>query len=102
MKIDKQEKERRTTGRIQVFDRLCSGSGLLLSVVCCVALIYQELRIQENYRLISPSAKFCGKLEPQNLRNMQQNIGGWQVMATESPWQGLKGTCSALLCNLSI
>ena len=73
------EKDKRQTNRRQTVDRLCSGSGLLLSVVCCIALIHVELRIQEHHRLISHSAKFCDKMETEILRKVQQNYGSWQV-----------------------
>ena len=91
------EKENSQTNRRQTLDRLCSGSGLLLSVVCCIALIHMELRIQEHHRLISHSTKFCDKMETEILRKIQQNYGGWQVMETGSHWQ-TKGNKPVLLC----
>ena len=94
------EKENSQKNRRQTLDRLCSGSGLLLSVVCCIALIHVELRIQEHHRLISHSAKFCDKMEREILRKVQQNYGGWQVMETGSHLQ-TKGNrfCYVLLCD---
>ena len=86
----KDQKEKQTYRR-QTVDRLCSGSGLLLSVVCCIALIHVELRMQEHHRLISHSVKFCGNMETEILRKKQQNYGGWREMVTESYWQATKG-----------
>ena len=85
------EKDKRQTNRRQTLDRLCSGSGLLLSVVCCIALIHVELRIQEHHRLISHSAKFCDKMETEILRKVHQNYGSWQVDVTRNQ-QFTKGT----------
>ena len=53
--MKQQGREERQTKRRQTMDRLCSVSGLLLSVACCIALIHVELRIQEHHRLISHS-----------------------------------------------
>ena len=89
--MKRQDKKERQANRRQTLDRLCSGSGLLLSVVCCIALIHMELRIQEHHRLISHSAKFCDKMERELLRKVQQNYGGWQVLETERNWQATKG-----------
>ena len=87
----KQDREEKQTSRIQTLDRLCSGSGLLLSVVCCIGLIHVELRLQEHHRLISHSAKFCDKMEAQILRKVQQNNKEWQMKATNPHWQRIKG-----------
>ena len=73
--MKKQGQEEKRTDR---FRSLCSMSGLLLSVVCCIALIHVELRIQEHHRLISHSVTTCDQLETQILRKVQQNYGGWQ------------------------
>ena len=80
--MKQKEKEKGQANRRQTMDRLCSGSGLLLSVVCCIALIHVELRIQEHHRLISHSAKFCDKMETVILRKVQQNYGRWLVGVT--------------------
>ena len=84
VEMKQNEKDKRQTNRRQTLDRLCSGSGLLLSVVCCIALIHVELRIQEHHRLISHSAKFCDKMETEILRKVQQNYGSWQVDVTRN------------------
>ena len=87
----KQDKEKNQTNRRQTLNRLCSASGLLLSVVCCVALIHVELRIQEHHRLISRSVTFCDRMETEILRKVQQNYDRWHFMATGRHWQGTKG-----------
>ena len=73
--MKKQDQEEKRTDR---FRSLCSMSGLLLSVVCCIALIHVELRIQEHHRLISHSVTTCDQLETQILRKVQQNYEIWQ------------------------
>ena len=86
----KQDKEEKQTNRRQTLNCLCSASGLLLSVVCCIALIHVELRIQEHHRLISHSVTFCDKMKTEILR-VQQNYEKWHVMATGRHWQATKG-----------
>ena len=88
--MKQQVKEEKQTNRRQTLDRLCSGSGLLLSAVCCIALIHVELRIQEHHRLISHSVKFCVNLETEILRKVSQNYRAWQVK-TDAPPHGTKG-----------
>ena len=84
VKMKETEKEQKQTNRRQTLNRLCSGSGLLLSVFCCVALIHQELRIQENHQMILNSANGFAKMETEILRKVQQNIGGWHSLKPES------------------
>ena len=79
---DNKQKKRRKT-----LHSLCSVSALLLSVVCCMALIHVELRIQEHHRLISHSVTVCDQMETQILRKVQQNYERWQVTKAN----GLKG-----------
>ena len=88
--MKQEEKKKKQTNRRQTLDRLCSGSGLLLSVVCCIALIHVELRIQEHHRLISHSVTFCDKMETEILRKVRQNYRRWQVK-TDAPSHGTKG-----------
>ncbi|XP_068726157.1 immunoglobulin superfamily member 10-like [Montipora capricornis] len=71
----KHQQEDKRTNR---FGSLCSSSGLLLSVMCCIALIHVELRIQTQHRLISHSATSCDQLETQILRKVEQNYREWQ------------------------
>ncbi|XP_022796335.1 uncharacterized protein LOC111334787 [Stylophora pistillata] len=73
VQMQKKANQRRETNRRQTLDRLCSGSGLLLSLLCFIALIHQELKIQENHRLISHSAKFCDKMEREIFRLVKIN-----------------------------
>ena len=82
---EKQAKTRQTMGR------LCSVSGLLLSVMCCIALIHVELRIQEHHRLISHSVTFCDNMKREIIRKVQEDIGRWQVMTASRHWQKAKG-----------
>ena len=91
MKQSKQDKEEKQTNRRQTLQRLCCGTGLLLSVVCCIALIHVELRIQEHHRLISQSETFCDNMETEILRKVQQNYERWQFMDPGSHWQPTKG-----------
>ena len=73
------EKAEKQMKRTQMLERFCSGSALLLSLLCCVAWINVELRIQEHHRLISHSAKFCDKIETEIIRKMQKNYARWQL-----------------------
>ncbi|CAH3017309.1 unnamed protein product [Porites evermanni] len=66
-------KEENGAIRRQTVDSLSCKSALLLSVVCCIALIHVELRIQEHYRLISSSVTYCGQMEKLILQKIQQN-----------------------------
>ena len=84
VKMKETEKEQKQTNRRQTLNRLCSGSGLLLSVFCCVALIHQELRIQENHQMILNSANEFAKMETEILRKVQKNIRGWHSLKPES------------------
>ena len=89
-------REQEKTDKRRTLDPLCSGSGLLLSVVCCIALIHAELRIQEHHRLISHSVTFCKSLETEILRKVQQNYKGWLVKDSGRHWQATKGTLLAM------
>ena len=71
-------KEENGASRRQTVDSL-SLSALLLSVVCCIALIHVELRIQEHHRLISSSVTYCGQMEKNILQKIQQNNKDWQI-----------------------
>ena len=65
-----------------------STSGLLLSLVFCIALIHVELRIQEHHRLITHSVAFCGQMETQILLKVKQSYAGWQVSTKGSHSEG--------------
>ena len=71
-------KEENGASRRQTVDSL-SLSALLLSVVCCIALIHVELRIQEHHRLISSSVTYCDQIEKHILQKIQQNNKDWQI-----------------------
>ena len=78
--------EEKHTTRVDKFDSLCCKSGLLLSIVCCIALIRVELRVQEHHQLISHSVTRCGQLETELLRVHQKN-GRWRVTeSSDSDW----------------
>ena len=83
----KREEDKRKNRR-KTLHSLCSVSALLLSVLCCTALIHVELRIQEHHRLISHSETLC---ETQILRKVQQNYERKQATKAES----LKGKTSS-------
>ena len=78
---DKQPSRRKT------LNSLCSVSALLLSLVCCMALIHVELCIQEHHRLMSHSVTFCDQMQTQILRKLQKNYERWQFTKAG----GLKG-----------
>ena len=101
-----QNHEQKQTNKRKMLDSLCSTSGLLLSVVCCIALIHVELKIYEHHRLISHSATFCDQMEAEILRKVQQYYGRWQDMkSSHSEGHGQetrggfrsKGLCHAIL-----
>ena len=72
-------KEENGAIRRQTVDSLSCRSALLLSVVCCIALIHVELRIQEHHRLISTSVTYCGQMEKNILQKIQQNNKDRQI-----------------------
>ena len=47
--MKRQDKEEKQMDRKKPLDSLCSTTGLLLSVVCCITLIHVELRMQEHH-----------------------------------------------------
>ena len=86
---DEREKEK---NRRRTLNILCSASSLLLSLVCCIALIRVELRIQEHHRLISHSEAFCDQMETEILEKVQQNYGKWKdEKGVHSEGQGTRG-----------
>ena len=92
---DQEEKQTKyKSDRVKTLDSLCSMSGLVLSVVCCITLIHVELRIQEHHRLISHSVTCCDHMETKILRKVQENYGRWQEMKgshSEGHWQETRG-----------
>ena len=83
--LDLREKTDRNT-----LYRLCSVSGLLLSIACCIALIQVQLRIQEQQRLISHTTTVCDQMETEILRKIKQNYKRWGDIRSDS-WQERKG-----------
>ena len=69
---------------------LCGVSGLLLSIVCCVALVQVEFRIQEHHRLLSHPTTICDQMEEEILHKVQQNLNQWAA-ATEAKLSEGKG-----------
>ena len=88
LKMKREEDKKKN--RRKTLHSLCSVSALLLSIVCCMALIHVELRIQEHHRLMSHSVTVCDQMETQILRKVQQNYERKQATKTES----LKGKMS--------
>ena len=89
-----QSKEEKKTNRETKFNSFCCTSGLLLSVVCCIALIHVELKIQEHHRVISQSATFCGQMEKEILQKVQQNYERWQIYKgrnSDGAWHETQG-----------
>ena len=92
--MKQQDKGTKQTNRRKTLDSLFSTSSLLLSVVCCIALIQVELRIQEHHRLISYSVTCCDQMETEILRKVQQNFGRSKDTKgnhLEGHWQETKG-----------
>lgn len=61
-----------------------SASALLLSAMCCIALIHVEFRIQEHDLLISHSVTFCDQMETKILRKVQKNYEKRQAMTARN------------------
>ena len=72
------KKENGGTCRRQIVDSLSCRSALLLSVVCCIAMIHVELKIQEHHRLISSSVTHCDQMDRNILEKVPQNNKEWQ------------------------
>ena len=84
--------ETKQTNKGRKLDRLLSTSSLLLSVLCCIAIIHVELRTQEHHRLIShsTSGNFRDEMETEILRKVQLEYGRWReaiVSHLEGEWQ---------------
>ena len=89
------EKRAKETDSRKKGDKLCCRSALLLSVASCIALIYVELRVQENHRLISHSVTSCDHMEAKILQKLQaQGHKDSQVNReshSEGHWQNARG-----------
>ena len=94
--MKQQDKGAKQTNRRKTLDSLCSTSSLLLSVMCCIALIHLELRMQGHHRLISHSVTCCDEMETEILRKVQKNLEEWKEMKgshSEGHWQETRGEC---------
>ena len=67
---------------------LCGVSGLLLSIVCRVALVHVEFRIQDHQRLLSHPTTICDQMEEEILRKIQQNFNRWAAATKENLSEG--------------
>ena len=83
-----QEKRIPETKRRISLSSLCGVSGLLLSIVCCVALVHVEFRIQEHNRLLSHPTTICDQMEEEVLRKVQQNFNRWTALTEEKLSEG--------------
>ena len=89
-----QSKEEKKTNRETKFNSFCCTSGLLLSVMCCIAVIHVELKLQEHHRVISQSATFCDQMKKEVLQEVQQNYERWQInkdRKSEGTWHEAQG-----------
>ena len=91
--------EKRQTNKGRKLDRLLSTSSLLLSVLCCIAIL--ELRTQEHHRLISHSTSgtFRDEMETEILRKVQLEYGRWReaiVSHLEGEWQKIRQEVSCV------
>ena len=76
--MEHESAEKKQTNKGRKLDRLLSTSSLLLSVLCCIAIL--ELRTQEHHRLISHSTSgtFRDEMETEILRKVQLEYGRWR------------------------
>ena len=93
------------TNKGRKLDRLLSTSSLLLSVLCCIAIIHVELRTQEHHRLIShsTSGKFRDEMETEILRKVQLEYGRWReaiISHLEGEWQKTRSELCYFLYSL--
>ncbi len=88
-----QEKQISQTKRRKSLSNLCAVSGLLLSIVCCIALVHVEFRIQEHHRLLSNPTTFCDQIEEKILRKVRKNFKRSETEADEK-LSGGKGKLS--------
>ena len=100
-----EREEKRQTNKGRKLDRLLSTSSLLLSVLCCIAIIRVELRTQEHHRLISHSTSgtFRDEMETEILRKVQLEYGRWReaiVSHLEGEWQKTRSElCYSFICH---
>ena len=87
----KEDKQYLRTDWRKTLVSLCAVSGLLLSIVCCIALVHVELRIQEHHRLLSHPTTFCDQIEEEILRKVQKNFKQWARETDEKSTEGKDG-----------
>ena len=73
-----QGKKEKLTYKSKTLDSLCTKSGLLLSVLCCVALVHTEIKVKEHDRQISYSVKLYSQVETE-LQELRQNNARWKI-----------------------
>ena len=83
-----QEKRISETKRRISLGSLRGMSGLLLSIVCCVALVHVEFRIQDHHRLLSNPTTICDQMEDEILRKIQQNLNRYAAATEETLSEG--------------
>jgi len=83
-----QEKHISETKRRISLGSLCGMSALLLSIVCFVALVHVEFRIQDHHRLLSQPTTICDQMEEEILRKMQQNFNRLAAATEEKLSEG--------------
>ena len=86
--------------RKQTVDGLRCRSTLLLSVVCCIALIHVELRIQEHHQLISSLVTCCDQMESKILQNVQQKNKKWQMTKGSHLWDQRQQTTGRFVTGI--
>jgi len=95
--MKQQDKDNTQTKRKKTLDSLSSTtSSLLLSVVCFIALIHVELRMQEHHRLISHSVTCCDQTETERIQKVQENYRRWKDMRdshSEGHWKETRSEC---------
>ena len=96
-----QEKRISETKRRISLGSLCGMSGLLLSIVCCVALVHVEFRIQDHHRLLSNPTTICDQMEDEILRKIQQNLNRYAAATEETLSEG-KGKFSIGIYEFSL
>ena len=83
-----QDKRISETKRRISLGSLCGMSGLLLSIVCCAALVHVEFRIQQHHRLLSQPTTICDQMEEEIFRKVQLNFNGWAAATEERLSEG--------------
>ncbi|XP_068677034.1 uncharacterized protein [Montipora foliosa] len=93
--MNSQGKKEKLTHKSKTLDSLCTKSGLLLSVLCCVALIHTEIKLKEHDRQISHSVKLYSHVE-EELQELRQNNARWKITKAnqQEVWRSKDGSHS--------